>query len=140
MNIREIQNKIENLARQKGILEKQLTDAIVEAIRAVAKENPNPPRKISQHMCIIHFSDLIGNPWNIEFYDWEIAAEFVIDFLSNKPSNKWKSLLEAELKRAVRNSVPFKRNVVTKGYYVSYSSQISTPINRKFIEKIIERI
>ena len=140
MNIREIQNKIENLARQKGILEKQLTDAIVEAIRAVAKENPNPPRKISQHMCIIHFSDLIGNPWNIEFYDWEIAAEFVIDFLSNKPSNKWKSLLEAELKRAVMNSVPFKRNVVTKRYYISYSSQISTPINRKFIEKIIERI
>ena len=140
MNIREIQNKIEKLARQKGILEKQLTDAIVEAIRAVAKENPNPPRKISQHMCIIHFSDLIGNPWNIEFYDWEIAAEFVIDFLSNKPSNKWKSLLEAELKRAVMNSVPFKRNVVTKRYYISYSSQISTPINRKFIEKIIERI
>ena len=140
MNIREIQNKIEELARQKGILEKQLTDAIVEAIRAVVKENPNPPRKISQHMCIIHFSDLVGNPWNIEFYDWEIAAEFVIDFLSNKPSDKWKNLLEAELKRAVRNSVPFKRNVVTKRHYVSYSSQISTPINRKFIEKIIERI
>ena len=140
MDIREIQNKIEELARQKGILEKQLTDAIVEAIRVVAKENPNPPRKISQHMCIIHFSDLIGNPWKIEFYDWEIAAEFVIDFLSNKPSDKWKSLLEAELKRAVMNSVPFKRNVATKGYYVSYSSQISTPINRKFIEKIIERI
>ena len=140
MDIREIQNKIEELARQKGILEKQLTDAIVEAIRVVAKENPNPPRKISQHMCIIHFSDLIGNPWNIEFYDWEIAAEFVIDFLSNKPSDKWKNLLEAELKRAVRNSVPFKRNVVTKRHYVSYSSQISTPINRKFIEKIIERI
>lgn len=140
MDIKEIRDKIEELARQREILETKLTNAIVEAILTTAKENPNPPRKISQHMCIIHFSNLIGNPWNIEFYDWKIAAEFVIDFLSNKPSDKWKSLLEAELKRAVMNSVPFKRKVVIKGRYVSYSSQISTPINRKFIEKIIEKI
>jgi len=136
MNIKEIHDKIEELARQKEILETKLTNAIVEAIRTTVKENPSPPRKISQHMCIIHFSDLVGNPWNIEFYDWEIAAEFVIDFLSNKPSDKWKSLLESELKKAVGNNVPFKRNVIRNRYTVS----TTTPINKKFIEKIIEKI
>ena len=131
MDIKEIRDKIEELARQKEILETKLTNAIVEAILITAKENPNPPRKISQHMCVVNFSDLIGNPWNFEFYDWEQSGEFIIEFLSKKPSNKWKSLLESELKKAVGNNVPFKRNVIRNRYTVS----TTTPINKKFIEK-----
>lgn len=136
MEIKEIRDKLRQLAMQKGIMETKLADAIVDAIRETANENPNPPQRISRHICTVRLSDMVGNPWNYEFYDWLASAEFIIGFLKKYPVDEWKDVLRSELKKTVGNMVPFKRNVTRNGYTTS----ATTPINKKFIEKIIENI
>lgn len=136
MEIKEIRDKLRQLAMQKGIMETKLADAIADAIRETANENPNPPQRISNHICTVRLSDMVGNPWNYEFYDWLASAEFIIGFLKKYPVDEWKNVLRSELKKSVGNMVPFKRNVTRNGYNVT----TSTPLSRLFVNKIIEKI
>lgn len=91
-SIKEIEKEIQALKEQKSSMELTLITAISEAMAEVAKTKPI--QRLSENCFIIKFSDLTGNPWNPEFYDWERSAKIVIKFLANKPVEKWGELLE----------------------------------------------
>lgn len=136
MNTNEIRKRMAQLLKEHKALEAELKVALIEAINEAASESPNKKKKVSQHIMIINYSDLIGNPWNVEFYDWEASAKVVLDYLELKPIYDWKKLLEAKLSEAKRNIVEFKKSNYCMGYKTCYT----IPISKEFIEKIVAKM
>lgn len=136
MEIAEIRSRIEEMAIEMAIMEEKLTEAIVNTIYEASMENPNKPKRISKNITTIRFSDLIGNPWNYEFYDWEKSAEIVLDYLKDKPARKWDELLQNKLKSARGGVVYFDKTVS----YGRFKKKHSTPVNALFIERIIQKL
>ena len=136
-SIAELKGKIEGLLRQKEMLDTKLGDAIVAAIGEVAKENPNKLNRVAKNAYVMKFSDFVNNPWNTTFFDWEKSAEFIIDFLKNKPKTEWCSILEEILNDGKReNVIYFQKPYQTNGQrFVT-----KQPISRKFIELIIQKL
>lgn len=136
MELNEIRNKMAQLLEEHKALEEELKNAMVAIINETAEESPNKKKKISNNIMIINFSDLIGNPWNVEFYDWEASANVVLDYLNGKPIYDWKSLLEKKLEEAKRNVVEFKKQAYCLGYKTFYT----IPISKEFVEKIVAKM
>ena len=136
MDLNEIRNKMAQLLEEHKALEEELKNAMVAIINETAEESPNKKKKISNNIMIINFSDLIGNPWNVEFYDWEASAKVILDFLNGKPIYNWKSLLEGKLKESKRNIVEFKKTI----YNSWYKTQYTIPISKEFVEKIVAKM
>lgn len=136
-SIIELKGKIEELLRQKEMLDTKLGDAIVAAIGEVAKENPNKLNRVAKNAYVMKFSDFIHKPWNATFFDWEKSAEFVIDFLKNKPKTEWCSILEKMLDDGKERDVIY----FDKPFTYNYTRHVRTqPISRKFIELIIQKL
>lgn len=136
-SIVELKTKIEELLRQKEMLDTKLGDAIVAAIGEVAKENPNKLNRVAKNAYVMRFSDFINKPWNATFFDWEKSAEFIVDFLKNKPKNEWCSILEKMLNDGKGKDVIY----FDKPFTYNYERHVRTqPISRKFIELIIQKL
>lgn len=84
---------------------------------------------------IVRCSDIIGNPWNPEFYDWEYGAKILIEKLNNVPVDSWEQYLVDLLKGKPRSKEP-----VYFMKYVKNNNSYKIPINREFIVRIIERL
>lgn len=137
MEINEIKNRLTEIRQESQILEEKWRECIVNVITDVSKENYHNIHKISEHIYIIKHSEMIGNPWSVSFYNWEESAKVVLKFLSNKDVTKWKQILEEKLEKCNSNKVEFEECRVNKyGYKVTYK----IPINKNFIEKIVEKI
>ena len=136
MEIAEIRSRIEEMAIEMAIMEEKLTEAIVNTIYEASMENPNKPKRISKNIITIRFSDLIGNPWNYEFHDWEKSAEVVLDYLKDKPVKNWEELLQNKLKSAKGGVVYFDKTVS----YGWFKKKHSIPVNALFIERIIQKL
>ena len=136
MELNEIRNKMAQLLEEHKALEQELKTALIAVINDTAEESPNKKKRISKHIFIINASDLMGNPWNVEFYDWEASANVVLDYLNGKPIYDWKSLLEKKLEEAKRNVVEFKKTSSCMGYKTCYT----IPISKEFIEKIVAKM
>ena len=125
------------MAKEMAILEKNLKHAMTEAIYEAAKENPNEPMRISKHIIVVKYSDLIGNPWSSSFYDWRQSAKVVIDYLKNRPVTDWKRVLEEKLEKG-SGPILFEKRGSSLGVRASFST--STPISRVFIQKIVDKL
>ena len=136
MDYKEIRSRIDEMVKEMAIMEEKLADVITNAIYESAQENQNKPRRISKNIVVIHFSDLIGNPWNYEYYDWEKSAEVVLEFLKGNPVGKWKELLQGKLKSSKKNVVTFEKSI-RNGWF---TNKYTIPVNRLFIEKIVEKL
>jgi hypothetical protein len=136
MNANEIRQRMAQLLEEHKALEQELKTALVGAINEAATESPHNKKKISKHIFIINASDLMGNPWNVEFYDWEASASVVLDYLMGKPIYDWKTLLESKIASAKRNVVEFKKQAYCMGYKTCYT----IPISKEFIEKIVAKM
>ena len=136
MEIDEIRSRIDEMAKEMAIMEEKLTEAIVNAVYEASKENPKKPKRISKNIIIIRFSELIGNPWNYEFYDWEKSVKVVLEYLKNKPAKQWKEMLLEKLKSSKNNIVYFDKTIYNGWFKKNYS----IPVNALFIEKIIQKI
>lgn len=136
MEYKEIRSRIDDMVKEMAIMEEKLADVITNAIYEAAQENPNKPRRISKNIVVIRLSDLIGNPWNYEFYDWEKSAKVVLEFLKDKPVGKWKELLQNKLDTSKNNLVTFDK-IIHNGWF---KNKYSVPVNRLFIEKIVEKL
>jgi len=138
MDINEIRQRIADLAKEKEILEESLQEAMVSAIQEIAKENPYGVKRVGKgiKMMTISSSQLCGN-WSMEFYDWEASADAVLKYLEKTPVTNWKKRLE-ELLESKGEVIDLKR----RGTYWPGMRGIvqRTPIERKFIEKIINKI
>lgn len=74
--LQEIEQKLLALNEEKRAIEQKLIAAIMVAISETIKECP--VKKLGSGCFIVRCSDLIGNPWNPEFYDWEYGAKVLI--------------------------------------------------------------
>lgn len=135
-NIKEIQVKIKDLLKLKAQLEADLGNAIVSVINEIGAENPNNIKRINKQCYIINFSQIINKPWSPLYFDWEASAEFVINELDGKPKEDWVKILQSKLE-SKENYAKFTK-VTKDGYGRNITNTI--PIDRRFIEKIIEKI
>lgn len=137
MKIEEIRRRIAELTKEKELLEGNLQEAMVSAIQEITKENHYGVKKIGKHMMSISLSQMTGRPWSPKFYDWEDSAKSVLKYLEKTPAINWKKKLTDLLETNGDVVELKKRGIIWPGYTGIVER---TPIDRVFIEKIIERI
>ncbi len=133
-SIKEIQQEIANLEKQRSELEDKLSQAIISALESVAQEHPM--RRISEHCYIINYSDLIGNPWNFEFYDWEASVKVCLDYLKDKSPTSWIGSLTKKLHEKDTGPVEFIRIKSCSGI----KGIVKIPVSRVFLKRVIEEL
>ena len=138
MDINYIRQRIAELTKEKELLEGNLQEAMVSSIQEIAKENPYGIKKISGFkMMTISSSQLASKPWSMEFFDWEESAAAVLKYLEKTPAINWKQKL-TDLLNIKGDVVELKkRGMIWPGYTGIVQR---TPIDKMFIEKIIEKI
>lgn len=136
MEVKSILKRFDDIANELKELEAALVVAITEAINEVSKENPHKIRKVSKNIFIINSSELLGNPWNPSYYDWEASGKVVLEYLQGKDVKKWKSLLQEKLDKSKGKTIEFEKKAYCQGYI--YTNK--TPIERVFIEKIVSKL
>ena len=138
MDINYIRRRIAELTKEKNMMEGFLQEAMVSAIQEIGQENPYGIKKISGFkMMTISSSQLASKPWSMEFFDWESSAAAVLKYLEKTPITNWKKRLE-ELLESKGDVIILKRRGTGILGYRGVVQQ--TPIDRVFIEKIIEKI
>lgn len=129
MDIKDIKNNLNLLLQKKVELEKQLTAAMVNVINKIAEENnPHNIKRLTSHIFIINSSELLGNPWNADYFDWKASAKVLLEFLQNKPIERWKTLLEEKVKENKGKIVYIKK------------TNTSIPIEKEFVNMIINEL
>lgn len=116
-------------------LEKQLEEYSLHQIADVAESKIIP--RVTNHIFVIKFSDMIGRPWNPEFYYWKMSAKIVIKFLQPHPVTEWKERLVDKINNSKQEHVvEFERVVSCAGVRCKHK----IPVDKDFIQKIIERL
>lgn len=134
-SIKQIEQELLLLEQKKNEMENILVDAISSAMLKVAQKKPM--QRISQHCFVIRLSDMIGNPWNPEFYDWEKSIVIILKFLKPKPAREWVGALKAKLEGTPKNQ-PVVFEYRRQSFGVMHSEKI--PVSRTFIEQIIKEL
>ena len=140
MDINEIRQRIEELAKEQKILEGNLQEAVVNAIQEIAQENPHQIKKSPAgfRMMTISASELFDKPWSFEFFNWEESASAILKYLANTPVTSWKKKLTDLLEESKGTVVELKkRGTIWPGITGIIKR---TSIDRVFIEKVIEKI
>jgi len=137
MDINEIRQHIVELAKEKELLEGNLQEAMVSAIYEISKENHYGVKKIGKHMMSISLSQMVGSIWSPKFYDWEDSAKSILKYLENTPAINWKKKL-TDLLETNGDVVELKKRGMIWPGYTGIVERI--PIDKVFIEKIIEKI
>lgn len=136
MEVQSILQRFDEIADELKKLEAALVEAITEAVKEISKENPHGIKRIAPKCFTIRASQLIGNPWNPSYYDWEASGKVVLEYLQKKDVKKWKSILQEKLEKSKDNSIEFESTTTINGY--TWTNK--TPIERTFIEKIIAKM
>ena len=139
MDISEIRRRIEELAKEQKVLEGDLQEAMVNAIQEIAQENPHQIKKVGGiKMMTISSAELFDKPWSFEFFNWEESASAILKYLANTPVSLWKKKLTDLLEESKGTVVELKkRETIWRGHTEIVKR---TPIDRRFIEKVIEKI
>ena len=137
MEINEIRQRIAELAKEKDMLEGNLQEAMVSAIQEITKENHYGVKKIGKHMMSISLSQMTGKTWSPKFYDWEDFAKSILKYLENTPAINWKKKLTDLLETGGDVIELKKRGIIWPGHTGIVET---TPIDKVFIEKIVEKI
>ena len=139
MDISEIRRRIEELAKEQKVLESNLQDAMVNSIQEIAQENPHQIKKVGGiKVMTISSVELFDKPWSFEFFNWEESASAILKYLANTPVTSWKNKLTSLLKESKGTVVELKkRGTIWPGCTGIIKR---TPIDRRFIEKVIEKI
>lgn len=117
-------------------VEMKLMEAVGEAVKETTAENRHKIRKLAPNCFVISVKEIIGNPWNPHFYDWEQAVKIVMKFLESKSVENWKSELQHKLDEAKDKPVVFVHTYYVDG--LRFSNSI--PVDPEFIKKIIEKL
>ena len=131
--LQEIEQELFAINKEKRAIEQKLIAIIMVAISETIKECP--VKRLGSGCFVIRCSDLIGNTWSPEFYDWKYGAKILFEKLNNVPANNWKQylvdLLGGNFK--LRDPVYFVKCIKVGSLY-------KIAISRKFIMKIIEKL
>lgn len=137
MELEEIRRRINELTKEKEMMEETLKEAMVSSIYEITKENHYGVKKIGNHMISISASQMVGRPWSPKFYDWEDSAKSILNYLSGTPAINWKKKLTDLLETKGDVVELKKRGIIWPGHTGVVGT---TPIDKVFIEKIIEKI
>lgn len=137
MKTTEIRNRIAELVKETKIMEESLQKTMTDIINEIGRENHYGIKKVSPHISVIRSSHLSNKNWSIDFFDWEKSAKAVLKYLANTPVLDWKKKLESLLETKGDVVELKKRGTIWPGITGIVQR---TPIDRVFIEKIIERI
>jgi hypothetical protein len=152
--VQDIKKRIAVLERQLGEERKALRQTIIDKIMDIAENGSPMVKRISKHIVIINYSDLIGNPWSPSFYNWVAAADDVINYLLKAEPNcveKWGNILAEHCKKAKGNVVEIPK-VVNNNYIIKdmirenkngdgwVYAKYKINVNKDFIEKIIQAV
>lgn len=136
MDIKEVYSSIDKLTAQLTEMTAKLEEAVRLAVNEAATENPTSIKRLGEHCFIVKASDIMGKPWNPSFYDWNKSAEIVIEHLKSKPCIEWKKILQSKLEKSKDGVVTFDKTTGS-GYYRTITT---TPVDKRFIEKIISKL
>jgi hypothetical protein len=90
-------------------------------------------------MIVVKASQLLGNPWNVEFVDWKSGAESIVKWFEFKKlaPEKWYSVLKElydNRKDYNRVDLPFRECVF--GSWVTRK----TPISAEFVKAVLDEL
>lgn len=136
MDVKEIYTSIDELTAQLEAMTAKLEEAVRLAIKEAATENPTKLKRISSNIFTIKLSEITGKPWSPSFYDWNKSAEFIIEYLKNKPCTDWKKILQSKLEKATGDVVNFDKTTGSGYWRTTYT----TPVDKRFVEKIIAKL
>ena len=74
---------LQELAQRQIDARAKYFDQVFDILRAVGQTQPNV-KKISEHIFLVRFSDLVGKPWNVNYHSWSASAESIIDYAKKK--------------------------------------------------------
>lgn len=144
--LQEIEEELDELEQRKkelkAIYEKKCNAVIMEAIKKSTQEKKIKRPTENSKIILINYSDLIGNPWNYEFYDWYASKDILLEYLSKKPIENWRESIE-KLVESEKNGVvyvPMKR--LCYEYYTKRQITISekTPISLEFLKSVLSNL
>jgi len=137
MELEEIRRRIDELTKEKEMMEETLKEAMVSSIYEITKENHYGVKKIGNHMMSISLSQMVGRPWSPKFYDWEDSAKSILKYLENTPAINWKKKLTDLLETNGEVVEIKRRGMIWPGHTGIVEI---TPIDKMFIKKIVEKI
>lgn len=137
--LEQIEAELKELEERKKYLQKLYASkcdlAIKEAIEKSAQEKKL--KRVSPNIIIINYSDLIGNPWNVEFYDWYASKDVLLQFLSTKPAEKWHDCV-IKLAESAKNGAVYVQMPQKVNYYYTKTTKI--PISSEFIQAVLAKL
>lgn len=117
-------------------LESSLKGELEQLILNIAKSQIR--EKISKHIFIIKYSEISGNPWNPEFYDWECAGDELLRKIRDKRLEEALSYIETlyETRKGDRCDIVYKK------YYrgCNIYDTVKIPIPSAFVKEVLDTI
>jgi len=118
--------------------------AMVDNRMTIALENAASQQNMKvlcerPRMIVVKASQVLGNPWNVEFVDWKSGAESIVKWFKfkNLAPEKWYSVLKElydNRKDYNRVDLPFRECVF--GYWVTRK----TPISAEFVKSVLDEL
>ncbi len=135
-SLNDIQKELEALEKQKRELEIAIETIINTAMQRVAASQKL--NRISEHIFTIRFSDMIGQPWEPRYYDWQQSIAIVKRFLQSKPAVEWKEALRKKL----ADTKPGCPVIFTFTHGGSWYSKVTEriPVSYNFIQEIVNQL
>lgn len=135
-SLNDIQKELEALEKQKRELEIAIETIINTAMQRVAASQKL--NRISEHIFTIRFSDMIGQPWEPRYYDWQQSVTIIKKFLQSKPAVQWKSALQKKL----HETKPGNPVIFTFTHGGSWYNKVTEriPISYQFIQEIVNQL
>lgn len=136
-------DKINSLKTQIIECEEEIRKEVYKVINDVANEHKRP--KISNHIFIINFSELSGNPWDASFYDWERSAEILLKKLNNVRALDLVNSIESIYNNRLRNGI-CKIKMSHREYFGCSLSNFyfkitnEYPVKTEFIKEVLDRV
>lgn len=136
-------DKINSLKTQIAECEEEIRKDVYKVINDVANEHKRP--KISNHIFVINFSELSGNPWDASFYDWERSAEILLKKLNNVRALELVNSIESIYNNRLRNGI-CKIKMTHREYFGGALSNCyfrianEYPVKTEFIKEVLDRV
>jgi hypothetical protein len=120
---------------------KTIVDSRMKLAMDNAIHNQNV-KVISEHprMVLVKFSQLVGNPWSVQFHDWKAGGDLLIKWFEYKKlaPEKWYDTLKTlydKRKEANRVDLPIREQ-----YWPGYYRTITEPISAEFVKIVLDEM
>ena len=120
----------------KAIVDNQMTKALENA---ASQQNV---KVLCEHprMIVVKASQVLGNPWNVEYVDWKSGAKRLVEWFEYKklaPEKWYPTLKEMYDKRKEPNRVDLP---IREQYWPGCYRTINEPISAEFVKLVLDEL